>query len=417
MNVWIIKKKLYNLQVCLNHNSHKVITQKTKKRMNKKPIDILKLAELGTVIFIWLMVFIIPAFFGNQTETTDWESVFHYWKEVYPYFIIFVVNHFILIPYLLFKNKPLVYISSALLLIIAISIAYINSMPFNDKPFSNDKAFNEKPGFPPFDRPMEKDTSMAHLFNNKQFPREKFDDDFDPGPHKPIGFPRYLNLSLISLLMVGFNTGLRVAIKWTKTEQEKNLLEKENVKNQLAFLQHQVSPHFFMNTLNNIHSLIDIDSEEAKEAIIKLSKMMRYLLYDSNQKMVTIARELEFNKSYINLMKLRYSDKVKITLKQPNEFPDVLIHPMLFISLLENAFKHGISYKEPSFIDIEWAFTASSIMFEISNSKHSFQGTKEASGIGIENTRKRLELLYPEKHRLNIEETETVYKTTLIVFT
>jgi LytS/YehU family sensor histidine kinase len=217
--------------------------------------------------------------------------------------------------------------------------------------------------------------------------------------------------------MVGFDTGIRVAFKWSESEQEKNKLENENIKNQLAFLKHQVSPHFFMNTLNNIHSLIDINSEEAKEAIIKLSKMMRYLLYDSNENLVPISKEMEFNQSYINLMKLRFSDKVKIEVKIPQEIPPLRVHPMLFISLLENAFKHGISYKNESFIHIEWVFTPSSILFEISNSKHPNNVKEEVSGIGVENTRKRLELLYSNRYRMNIEETDTVYTVSLTLFT
>ncbi len=145
-------------------------------------------------------------------------------------------------------------------------------------------------------------------------------------------------------------------VRWSKLEQEKTLLEKENVQNQLAFLRNQVSPHFFMNTLNNIHALIDVDTEEAKEAIIKLSKLMRHLLYDSQAELVPLAKEMEFIQSYINLMKLRFSEKVKINLSIPDQLPDKSIPPFLFTSFVENAFKHGISYQNSSFIDIVFLY-------------------------------------------------------------
>ncbi|HAM97493.1 MAG TPA: hypothetical protein DCQ26_02675 [Marinilabiliales bacterium] len=390
-----------------------------------RKINTLKLAEIASIVVIWIIIFSFPTFIIKENDTVSWSGVFRYWERVYPYFVIFVVNHFVLIPFLLFKNRQILYIFSALMLIASISVAYLNTLAFEDKPWNREPDFKERPWENNPDsekKQLQSDDKFkptdTEMHKPEKEPRNRDDrEPFEPGPPKPLSFPRYLNLALISLLMVGFDTGIRVAFKWSESEQEKNKLENENIKNQLAFLKHQVSPHFFMNTLNNIHSLIDINSEEAKEAIIKLSKMMRYLLYDSNENLVPISKEMEFNQSYINLMKLRFSDKVKIEVKIPQEIPPLRVHPMLFISLLENAFKHGISYKNESFIHIEWVFTPSSILFEISNSKHPNNVKEEASGIGVENTRKRLELLYSNRYRMNIEETDTVYTVSLTLFT
>jgi LytS/YehU family sensor histidine kinase len=212
--------------------------------------------------------------------------------------------------------------------------------------------------------------------------------------------------------MVGFDAGLQISMRWANLEQEKVNLKKESVENQLAFLKNQISPHFFMNTLNNIHALVDIDSEESKKAIIKLSNLMRHLLYDSEGKNTLISKEINFIKSYVELMKLRFSNKVKINIKIPSEIPNKTIPPLLFTSLLENAFKHGISYNKDSFINILMNFNEDQLQFSIENSNHP-KKDGNASGIGIENTKKRLSLLFKENFYFNISENKNTYKVNL----
>lgn len=194
--------------------------------------------------------------------------------------------------------------------------------------------------------------------------------------------------------------------RWSKLEQEKTLLEKENVQNQLAFLRTQVSPHFFMNTLNNIHALIDVDTEEAKDSIIKLSKLMRHLLYESQGETTSLKKEIEFVKSYVNLMKLRFSEKVKINVEVPDLIPEKEIPPLLFTSVIENAFKHGISYSSASFINIKISTPEDKLLFEVTNSKTAQKAEESDHGIGLENTQKRLELLYPANYNFRIIDNE-----------
>jgi LytS/YehU family sensor histidine kinase len=182
----------------------------------------------------------------------------------------------------------------------------------------------------------------------------------------------------------------------------------------MAFLKNQVSPHFFMNTLNNIHALIDIDAEEAKDSIIKLSKLMRHLLYDSEEKLTPIKKEVEFIQSYIELMRLRFTDKVNIVVDIPEDIPDKSIPPLLFTSLLENAFKHGISYNQISFVKIVMSFSENRLNFIIENSNHP-RDREASSGIGIENTRKRLSLLYKDNFDLEILEEKEIYKVNLSI--
>jgi LytS/YehU family sensor histidine kinase len=212
----------------------------------------------------------------------------------------------------------------------------------------------------------------------------------------------------LAVLIVGFDAGLQLSMRWFGLEQEKFKLQKESVENQLAFLRNQISPHFFMNTLNNIHALVDINSEEAKQSIIKLSNLMRHLLYDSEENQAPIKKEVAFIQSYIELMRLRFTDKVNIMVDIPNDIPDKSIPPLLFTSLLENAFKHGISYNYPSFIKIVMSFSENHLDFMIENSNHS-KKNRDSSGIGIENTKKRLDLLYKKAYELSISDTKEKY--------
>jgi len=222
-----------------------------------------------------------------------------------------------------------------------------------------------------------------------------------------------MNVMIFSILLVGFDTGLRMAVRLTKSEQEKTILEKENMETQLTMLRNQVSPHFFMNTLNNIHSLIDINTSEAKEAIKRLSSLMRYLLYETESGKTSLKDELDFVKSYIDLMKLRFTENVQITLNLPERIPDKQVSPFLFTALIENAFKHGISYKMKSYIVVDIAVDDSRLLLMVKNSISGEEKQDPPSGIGIENTRKRLDLLFGDNYHLDILNDGTEFNVNL----
>lgn len=133
------------------------------------------------------------------------------------------------------------------------------------------------------------------------------------------------------------NLGVMLFFKSNKDEAELQLLEKQNLQQQLEYLKYQINPHFFMNTLNNIHALVDIDPEEAKTTIVELSKMMRYILYEGNKPIIPLQREIQFLENYITLMKLRYTNKVKITLNIEKNIPDYGVPPLMLITFVENA--------------------------------------------------------------------------------
>jgi putative regulator of cell autolysis len=185
----------------------------------------------------------------------------------------------------------------------------------------------------------------------------------------------------------------------------------------MDYLKYQINPHFFMNTLNNIHALIDIDTESAKNAVIELSKMMRYVLYESGREIISLNRDIQFLKNYIELMRIRYTDAVNISVESPGNLPEQLsIPPLLLIVFVENAFKHGVSYNHPSFIRLKIEYADGQVTSTLTNSRHAAQSSKHPAGIGLENVRKRLELIYGAKnYSLEIREEEKTYTVKLVI--
>jgi LytS/YehU family sensor histidine kinase len=235
----------------------------------------------------------------------------------------------------------------------------------------------------------------------------------EPSAPQPKPIPSYMNVMIFSILIVGFDTGLRMAVKLTESEREKDQLEKENMETQLTMLKNQVSPHFFMNTLNNIHSLIDISTSEAKEAVIRLSNLMRYLLYETASDKTSLKDEMDFITSYIDLMRLRFTENVEITLNLPERIPDKRVSPFLFTAFIENAFKHGISYKTKSYIVVDIAADENRLLLKVKNSIPTEVTQNTPSGIGVENTRKRLDLLYGQNYHLDILNDGNEFNVTL----
>jgi hypothetical protein len=352
-------------------------------RKKIKKMDIryrtLKYAEWSLVIFVWLVMFMTPVLFREDNDKPLLNSVLNQLEILIPLSILFLVNRFVLVPWLLFKGKLVLFILGVLAVILV--LAY-GSYLYDEKvkkypPPGNEQVENEnKPGPEP--------------------------ERGQPRGRQPRPVPPFANFLIFSLLVVGFDTGLRSGLRWMKAENEKEEIEKEHVTTQLTLLRNQVSPHFFMNTLNNIHSLADTDISAAKEAIIKLSKMMRYLLYETESERTSLKKEIEFLESYINLMKLRFSEKVKITFNRPAIIPEASIPPFLFLSFIENAFKHGISYRNDSYVSIDLVTGNDRLLFIVRNSKNENGRMEEFSGIGIENTRKRLNLLFGNTYHLDI---------------
>ena len=194
-------------------------------------------------------------------------------------------------------------------------------------------------------------------------------------------------------------TTIRLAMRWQKAETARKDAEAAQMDAELSNLRSQINPHFLLNTLNNIYALTAFDQSKAQDAIQELSKMLRYILYDCQQPMVPLKDEVSFLENYVNLMRLRLPETVEVTFQSSVVNPQLEVAPMVFISLVENAFKHGISPTEPSFVHIDIQADQQQITCDISNSNHPKTAADHSGhGIGLQQVQRRLELAYPKRY-------------------
>jgi two-component system LytT family sensor kinase len=207
---------------------------------------------------------------------------------------------------------------------------------------------------------------------------------------------------------------LKFAIDWFAYERIQRDLESEKKDMELQFLKSQLNPHFLFNSLNNIYSLAYQKSEKTADAILKLSEIMRYMIYESNDRWVSLSKEIEYVQSFIELQKLRFKDGASVVLSLNGEIDGQQIVPLILIAFVENAFKHGVANdpKDPILINI--IANQKILHFSIQNKKNN--GNKdEMGGVGLNNVERRLQLLYPERYKLNIVNSPTHYNSELML--
>jgi sensor histidine kinase YesM len=226
-------------------------------------------------------------------------------------------------------------------------------------------------------------------------------------PPKPprTGFRLDNMTSLTTMLVLGISTCIKVVQKWQHETRHRERLEQQEISAELSFLKAQINPHFFFNTLNNIYSLTISNGEKARTALHRLSRMMRYVLYETSSGTTRLSQEISFVLDYMELMQLRLTDRVTVTFEKPEPVHDVLIAPMLLLPFIENAFKHGVAATAASRIHI--ALRQPDLMtvdFEVCNTKLALPNSDltGSNGIGLANTRRRLDLLYPGRYSLEV---------------
>jgi len=340
-------------------------------------------------LIAWIIVISIPLYLSNAFGDNNMQRVYEFYLHTLSAIIIFYLGYLWLVPQFFLKEKRVAYI---VMLVTLILLTY-------------------------FITDFIKDHFLFDPIQDAKF-REAFSKLIggDQNAHPPFKAFGFFNHLIASFLISGFAIGLGVMERLKQNEKKQKEMEKEKLDSELTFLKNQVSPHFFFNTLNNIYSLIGIDGPTAQDSVLKLSKLMRYLLYESEHGETLMNHEIEFINNYIDLMRLRLSPKVELKIDFPKDFADFSIPPLLFIPFIENAFKHGISYNKQSFIHIRMAIQNEEIRFISENSIGSSNGgAMQHSGIGLENVRKRLSLLFPGKHLLKIEESENLFKVELSI--
>jgi len=293
--------------------------------------------------------------------------------------VMFYINYLLLVPRLFFKREYISYTVSVLILL-AISIA----IPMLLGPDG-------------FDRPR-----------------------FRPGPPPGLkGPPKGLLLSvffLFTLIAIALSLSIRLLQRWRKQDQREQQARASKLEMEMSLLRNQISPHFFFNTLNTIYSLTETDAEKARLVIQELSEMMRYLIYESSSSgRVALSREVEFISNYIGIMTTRLADSVHIRFEKSIANDQVQIAPLLFISLIENVFKHGIRLDEDTTIHI--TLYQQDDLVELITENPITSNTlnrSEASGIGIENLKRRLNLIFePGEYTYTVETTRNRYRARL----
>ena len=324
-------------------------------------------------VLVWAIIFLVPFIYTylKSEEPIALQDVLTIWAKMLPYYIIFLINNYILAPFLLLRQRYMVYIISLILIDVAV--------------FGNAELLSPENGI-----------GQLSLYQLKL----------------------YWNM-LLGIVIAGINSMIKLYYRAIVTTQRMAMLEKEAVESQMEYLKHQINPHFLMNTLNNIHAMIDFDTEMAKKSVVELSHLLRHVLYDSSEKHTTLDKEVEFIDSYIKLMRIRYIDEVTIEFNTPDIVlcRKIKLPPLLLIVLVENAFKHGISYNENSFVKIDIMAFENELTCIVTNSRHKATNSNtEHSGIGLSNITRRLNMLFDKRYTLTIDDSdEKRYTVELVI--
>lgn len=362
---------------------------------------------------IWIAAFVFSfTVVGDDIlngDSSKWSFVLKAVMSMIPFMASFVIHAYILVPLLLDKRKHILYVIA---LVVLVTVFTINAEKETQKKreqwhqamvelYKNEST---TPPPPPF---LSQELPPMSKAKKIQFEVKKF-----------FGSPTFLDVVLL-LLLLSANLGVRYC--FSKYEHEKHLrtMEQEVTKAELESLKSQISPHFIMNVLNNIHGLIEIDSQRAQDMVLELSKMMRYVLYECSSAQIYLHKEVAFINNYVLLMKERYpAGKLEINLNLPDmkSCQDYKISPLVFVVFIENAFKHGIDFSDlkcKSIIDITLELREEELHFVCRNPNVSKPEGVKASGIGLKNIRRRLDVIYQKDYHLNIDNVSNIYSVDL----
>lgn len=325
-----------------------------------------------THIASWAVVFIMPALIFISEGNQRFEEALYRSLTSLPFLmLLFYLCYFWLIDRLWFKKQYLFFVLVVVGLIFCVSYSKYELFSYFD-------LHKGKRHMPPF-----------HAFVYFDF--------------------------LSNLLPVVFAMAIRYAQRNFSLEIAQKEAQAHKLQADLTQLRYQLQPHFFFNALNNIYSLIEFDPQKAQQSVHSLSKLMRHFMQNSDQKQISLAEEVDFLQQYISLMQLRLTDKTTVQVDFPKQVPQLTIAPLLFISLVENAFKHGVSATAATTLSFSLRVEGNTIIFRSENTKIPTQESLYSSGIGIDNLKKRLTLLYPERHQYTIEEKEGKYIAQLTI--
>lgn len=386
--------------------------------INLKQLYRNKLFNIGLHIAVWTCFLFFPFFIYRIRIQHPW---FFAREIVDNLFLIgvFYLNFYVLIPRFFTIKKIVYYLSFVVLVLVFVIMQQAVSEYVFWKVYEKENVALHQPG-PPQEGFMP--PPMYHFYHEDRPPggvdfRERpplaFDDGVVNGKIPTFAdyilFPEILRKTVFAALLMLFMSGfIKIAQAWFKSEQQREALKLENLNAELKFLKSQINPHFLFNCLNTIYSLAHKHSAQTEHAIIKLSTIMRYMIYESNEDKVQLQQELQYLEDYIDIQRLRLPEDIVVDYAVQGNPAGLRIEPMLLVPFVENAFKHGISYAEPSFIAIAVAIEKNQVQLVVENAVFK-QRVAEKGGIGLQNVKKRLNLLYTEDHELEITEAENQF--------
>ncbi|MGY4383602.1 two-component system LytT family sensor kinase [Pedobacter sp. UYP24] len=333
----------------------------------------------GHLIF-WLFVGAIlyfQVFFGREPTTLSSFATKHMFASLIN-ISIFYINYTLLIPLLVKDTKRYgLYVVSIVLLILIMTFCKLGI-----------------------------DSIFSNLFL-------KVTDEAIKGRYAEVAVYFLLNMFISGFFVVASSL-IRFASDWFGNESAQKNLIREKKEMELQFLKSQLNPHFLFNSLNNIYSLAYQKSDKTADAILKLSEIMRYMIYESNDSWVSLSKEIEYLQSFIELQKLRFKDGAAVEFTQNGEIDGQHIVPLILISFVENAFKHGVANDPENPIKINIIANQKILHFSVSNKKNSYN-KDQMGGVGLYNVERRLQLLYPDRYKLNIVNSETHYTSELML--
>ena len=350
---------------------------------------------------MWIALYLSPLMSiymrmsGNPHIDFSWYEILNAWKFNTVWIVLFAIHNFLLAPLLIIKRRTWLYTALVVALLVA-TMFTLSAMRPSDSRMLHAPQRSEC---------CEHDCMNAEMMASKQQPPPMR----EGGPLMVFG-PGEVVIFFGGLLLMGMNLGVKLYFRSQEDADILSQIEKHALERQLQYLKYQVNPHFFMNTLNNIHALVDIDPERAKASIVELSKLMRYVLYEGNNRLTPLSREVQFLRNYVQLMSMRYTGNVSISLDVPEVLPDSMLPPLLLVIFVENAFKHGISYRTKSFVEISLQPHGDRLLFSCRNSRPEIKHDENMKGgVGLSNVRRRLDLLFPGNYTLDIKEQEDTY--------
>ncbi|MGD9993385.1 MAG: sensor histidine kinase [Salinivirgaceae bacterium] len=334
----------------------------------------------------WMILFLLPfAIFDVRLKSSF--SLFNL-LFVGKALVVFYLNYYLLVPRFLLQKKVFTYIIWVALIVSA--LAFIDS---------RQNEIRRKPYETTINTTIPEHPATA------------------PKAGQPVNPPRMLGNVPFILMIIGVSTSLKLSQAWFQNEQTQQDIKKEHLATELAFLKSQINPHFLFNSLNSIYSLAFKKSDLAPEAILRLSKIMRYVLDESPSTCVPLEKELDHLQDYVELQKLRLTEKTKLSFVVDNQASNQTIEPMLLVPFIENAFKHGADTTVQSVITIKINISANQLVFQSTNTiaQRNPNQTEQDSGIGLKNVARRLQMLYPGHHKLEVVEEKNLYAVTLFL--